>query len=717
MGSSTTQNISQRQTHTYQNSTSSILPKVHVLRKTYQAPSNPPFAHHENEYTESRTLSTRASLPSLHTTMFKQANATSALLRPSSAHTSKRAVSGMKRLLPLRLATPPLSEDSEDSDSHSVSTPSKRSTFGQLERLGDLSDLGNISQRRLHGTSLLAIRPEKYRDTPIISTDGSPLIGSPLYQESCTKWDEIECTTSSIIDAYEGLSDSESSKGCGWDDSNHDTHETQSATLSPMSPRRRHRADSELSFKCLGEENEDAERDEEGEQSESSWFAGSKTKRRTAPRLSTLDIEEWLDDSESSMCESSDDDESDDFFACATALAPAKAQVIHVNHKKNQSLSITIPERTTPAGILKHSDSSALRRLTSRSPIETCPMDDLAMSSPPTSPDEPESNKFSNFSKRKISRSPADLSPTPASPDTILDIVAAIEECTSNFPTKMLLADTPCISSIRSHLKATSTASFKSFQRSKQPPPAPSTTTLTPPHQKGLNRRNRPQTICLSPTETKSFNFSIPTTPPVTPPFSPDFSFSSLAPSNTPSTTNAGPSPILPTFAYQLAAANLQPLHAIFPVSSDFLRSALYAHILAYIFLQSLPSSSTPPSSTPLARTTTIKHSHSASHSLRKSSFHNTTFSSYTYNNTSLVGIPAKAASTLGLSASTSIRRNGNLGGAVAQNKKIEFNLKNCIGKLLKGMQGSVDVDGNAKEVEGWVLRSLVEVVRGCEGI
>ncbi|ATZ50606.1 hypothetical protein BCIN_06g01030 [Botrytis cinerea B05.10] len=715
MGSSTAQNISQRQSHTYQKSASSIVPTVHGVRRTYQAPSNPPFVHHENEYTESRTLSTRASLPSLHTTMFKQANATSAMLRPSSAHTSKRAVSGMKRLLPLRLATPPLSEDSEDSDSHSTSTSCKRSTFGQLERLGDLSDLGNMSQRRLHGTSLLAIRPEKYRDTPIISTDGSPLIGSPLYQESCTKWDEIECTTSCIIDAYEGLSDSSSSKGCGWDDSNHDTHETQSATLSPLSPRRRHQADSELSFKCMGEENEEVGEGEEGEQSESSWFAGSKTQRRVTPRLSTLDIEEWLDDSESSMCESSDD-ESDDFFACATALAPAKAQVIHVNHKKTQSLSITIPERSLPVEILKHSDSSALRRLTSRSPIETSPMEDLAMSSPPTSPDEPEAHKFSNFSQRKISRSPADLSPTPASPDTILDIVAAIEECTSNFPTKMLLADTPCISSIRSHLKATSTVSFKSFQRSKQPPapPAPSTTTLKPPHHKGLNRRNRPQTICLSPTETKSFNFSIPTTPPVTPPFSPDFTFSSLAPD----TTSAGPSPILPTFAYQLAAANLQPLHAIFPVSSDFLRSALYAHILAYIFLQSLPSS-TPPSSTPLTRTPTIKHSHSASHSLRKSSFHNTTFSSYTYNNTSLVGIPAKAASTLGLSSSTSIRRNGTLGGgaAASQNKKIELNLKTCIGKLLKGMQGSVDVDGNGKEVEGWVLRSLVEVVRGCEGI
>ncbi|KAK6603670.1 hypothetical protein H4I96_06438 [Botrytis cinerea] len=629
MGSSTAQNISQRQSHTYQKSASSIVPTVHGVRRTYQAPSNPPFVHHENEYTESRTLSTRASLPKSR--VWDEATFT------------------------LRLATPPLSEDSEDSDSHSTSTSCKRSTFGQLERLGDLSDLGNMSQRRLHGTSLLAIRPEKYRDTPIISTDGSPLIGSPLYQESCTKWDEIECTTSCIIDAYEGLSDSSSSKGCGWDDSNHDTHETQT--------------DSELSFKCMGEENEEVGEGEEGEQSESSWFAGSKTQRRVTPRLSTLDIEEWLDDSESSMCESSDD-ESDDFFACATALAPAKAQVIHVNHKKTQSLSITIPERSLPVGILKHSDSSALRRLTSRSPIETSPMEDLAMSSPPTSPDEPEAHKFSNFSQRKISRSPADLSPTPASPDTILDIVAAIEECTSNFPTKMLLADTPCISSIRSHLKATSTVSFKSFQRSKQPPapPAPSTTTLKPPHHKGLNRRNRPQTICLSPTETKSFNFSIPTTPPVTPPFSPDFTFSSLAPD----TTSAGPSPILPTFAYQLAAANLQPLHAIFPVSSDFLRSALYAHILAYIFLQSLPSS-TPPSSTPLTRTPTIKHSHSASHSLRKSSFHNTTFSSYTYNNTSLVGIPAKAASTLGLSSSTSIRRNGTLGGgaAASQNKRL----------------------------------------------
>ncbi|RAL58126.1 hypothetical protein DID88_002367 [Monilinia fructigena] len=269
------------------------------------------------------------------------------------------------------------------------------------------------------------------------------------------------------------------------------------------------------------------------------------------------------------MCEGSDDDDSDDFFACATALAPAKAHVVQVNHKipprlSCPRLSITIPPQPKINANLKHSHSSALRKLTSRSPIN-----DPAMSSLPTSPEEQTSNNFSNNQQGLLS--PIDLPPTPASPDTILDIVAAIEDCTSNFPTKI--------------------AAQKSPQKL-APPTLPKTFNQYRP--KYLSRRSRPQTICLSPTsDSQSFTSRIPATPPSTPPSSVDFSLSSV-----PSIKAQTKSSILPTFASQLAVANLQPLHAIFPISSDFLRSALYGHILSYIFILSLPTSNTANSDT-----------------------------------------------------------------------------------------------------------------------
>ncbi|ESZ93199.1 hypothetical protein SBOR_6431 [Sclerotinia borealis F-4128] len=695
MGSS---KVSQKHNH----SSTYNSPKVHTPRRTYHVPSDPPFVYHDNECTDSRTVSTRASLPSMQSDMYTQESSNFSSMRPASAHSSRRSVSGMKRLLPLKLSSPQIPDS--DSWSRSTSTSSKRTTFGQSGRLGDLSNSGSIKESRVAFVPRLAIRPERYRDTPIISKPGSPLIGSLLYQDgSCIKCsDEVTCTTSCIINEYDGFSDSSSSKECSSDYSN---RHTQSAASTPISSRRRYGAGSDFSFKCLGEPIHKLG---------SSWF-GSHVKERVIPRLSTMNIEEWLSDSASSMCESSDDEDSDDFFACATALAPARAHVVQVNNKQSPRLSITIPGRSSSATRSKHSDFSALRKLTSRSPIKTSLIGDLAMSSPPASPEEPASNKFPNNNQQKAAGSPVDPSPTPASPDTILDIVAAIDECTSNFPTKMLLADTPCISSIRSHLKATSTtsASKSSSHHLIPPPPPPPTTNFNQTRPKGLNRRNRPQKICLSPTtKTRSLTSQIPTTPPSTPPFSPDFSLSSFPSSTNPPTTfkpSNQPS-ILPTFAYQLAAANLQPLHTIFPISSDFLRSALYAHILAYIFLQSLPSTHGNPHAAHLPSHAHINH-HAASHSLRKQRSVPQSFSSY--HSTSIVGIPAKAASTLGLSSSTSTRR---YPGAPTQNKRIELNLRSCIGKLLKGMEGRVDAQVGKAEVEGWVLRSLIEVVRGCEG-
>ncbi|QSZ32312.1 hypothetical protein DSL72_001886 [Monilinia vaccinii-corymbosi] len=691
MGSTTMQPFTPRHSSIFNS------PKVHASRRIYLVPSDPPF-----ESMASRTIFTRASLPTIRSNTSSDTQETSSLdaMRPASSSSSKkRSVSGMKELLPLKLSSPQI----PNLESKSTSKSTRRTTFGQSARLGPLSKSGD-------GTELsprLSMSTARYRDTPIFSQSGTLLFGGPLHQESCSKCHQVGCTTSCIIDEYEACSDSSSSTGFSSDYSDrHTKSDAPSVASSSISSERRYRPHSGFSFKCLGEPNHN---------SGSSWFA-KPIKQRVSSRLSTLDIEEWLSDSASSMCEGSDDEGSDPPFTYATALAPAKAHVVQVHHRHSPRLSITIPKQSTATTNFKHSDLSSLEKLTSRSAIKT-------MSSPPTSPQASSSNEM--FNNQQALLSPI---PTPASPDTILDIVADIEECTSNFPTKMLLADTPCISSIRSHLKATSTATSTSTSRTgafkSQQSSAPSSNkTLNSICPIGLNHRKRPQTICLSPTqESHSFTSQILTTPPSTPPYSPNQSISSTLPPKKPNGSS-----ILPTFAYQLAAANLQPLHTIFPISSDFIRSALYAHILAYVFILDLPPNTntnthcSPFSSRPHTTFHSARKQSSASTSSSSSSSSSSPFphslSSYAYNNTtSLIGIPAKAASTLGLSSSTFTCSRRNLG-AATQNKKIELNLRSCIGKLLRGIEGRVDAENGKTDVEGWVLRSLIEVVRGCEGI
>lgn len=299
MGSSITQEVNQRHPLIHHNPSFNSS-KVHTPRRTYHVPSDPPFVSHDKECTESRTVLMRASLPSMQSNMYTQESSKLGLMRPTSSNSSKRSVSGMKQLLPLKLSSP----QTPDFDSRSTSVSVKRTTFGQLGRVGGLSNPGDGEENRLASPSRKSVRPARYRDTPIFSKSGSLLLGGSLYQDKCPKcFNEAGCTTSCIIDEYESFSDATSSKGYSSDYS--DRH-TPSVASSPISSKRRYQTDSEFSFKCLGEPSQD---------SESSWF-GRPNIQRVNSRSSSMNIEEWLSDSASSMCEGSDDDDSDDFFVC-----------------------------------------------------------------------------------------------------------------------------------------------------------------------------------------------------------------------------------------------------------------------------------------------------------------------------------------------------------------------------------------------------------------
>lgn len=299
MGFSTTHQVNQR--HHHISTTDS--PKVHTPPRTYHVPCDPLIVCHNNESTQPRTISTRASLPSLNSNMSTQEDPTCDSLRPSSANSTRRSVSGMKQLLPLRLSTSQIS----DSASFSTSASSKRSTFGHAGRLGGLSNSELNADPRLAGPLRSPIRAGRYRHTPIVSKLKLPLSGRPSHQETCIKCsDEEACTASCIIDEYEGFSDSSSSKGYSSDYSN---QHTQSIASSPISSRRRYRADSEFSFKCMGEP---------AHNSGSPWF-GNPTKDQANRRSSTVDIEGWLSDSASSMCGGLDDEDPDDFFVRLTS--------------------------------------------------------------------------------------------------------------------------------------------------------------------------------------------------------------------------------------------------------------------------------------------------------------------------------------------------------------------------------------------------------------
>jgi hypothetical protein len=147
-----------------------------------------------------------------------------------------------------------------------------------------------------------------------------------------------------------------------------------------------------------------------------------------------------------------------------------------------------------------------------------------------------------------------------------------------------------------------------------------------------------------------------------------------------------------PFISQQSLPLDLTPIARIFPETSSFMRSALYAHIIAYIFITSL---------TPA----TVSSSRAAS---KRDSFH--TFHSRTRS------IPTKAAELLGMTERERLNADVQIPSAT---KTLEDQLVFFISLLVTEMERSFDVDtakgSGQKRISMTMLLTLVELVRGIE--
>jgi hypothetical protein len=164
--------------------------------------------------------------------------------RTTSITSVRRSVTGMKNLLPLKLSSTTRSDQEWPSP-----TSSNRSTFGLL-----IPPPKSILERRARHSFVpptMAIRPEQYRDTPIYTEPGSPLMGRAYYTDddvcfSCSPPGSY-CGDPYIVHEYESSSDG--GYACGeWLRSVPENFVAGGSGNSTDGTR-----DSDLSFKCQGE--------------------------------------------------------------------------------------------------------------------------------------------------------------------------------------------------------------------------------------------------------------------------------------------------------------------------------------------------------------------------------------------------------------------------------------------------------------------------------
>jgi hypothetical protein len=202
------------------------------------------------------------------------------------------------------------------------------------------------------------------------------------------------------------------------------------------------------------------------------------------------------------------------------------------SHSRDSWFSFVDSPPITPATLVPKSDNPLQDSPFSRDTQSYLPRRrlDLAMTSPPLSPEPANLTPSYTSTPEMMNTQHFDDQSWPlisnTSQETTDEILSSLEECTTNFPSTMLLLDNPCIISIRSKL------SRASSQRDKYRRPK------TPEH--------------------------------LMAPFPLSSSYSSHRPSG-----NTMPQP------------NLQPIRNIFPTSSRTMQAALYAHLLSYIFLTS----------------------------------------------------------------------------------------------------------------------------------
>ncbi|KAL3419951.1 hypothetical protein PVAG01_08450 [Phlyctema vagabunda] len=634
--------------------------------------------------------------------------------RPASVNNMRRSVSGMKRLLPLKLTSPPLPPsatwvspvaNTNPTMAEDTWSPSVQST--------------SFAQGQADKQDQLPVRTRQRRDTPVYTGNGSPLL-TRIYDDeedtcrSCSP--ALSCDETCIIDEYSSQgSESESAYTDCIDF--FDEPDNIPTSFTPL-PRSRH---SELSFKCLGDTFFN-----EGAWLRSTSDSWTSSQPDCLPEIlaqnmpGSIDIEGWISDSTGTSCEDSGDED----LSCATALAPAKAHVVDMN--RNFDLNIIIPPRKSslaqrgrksrmvvrgdrgpmpPQQSAQLSDDDDLSpRYPSSERMGRSPaprrQPDLAMASPPISPEfSPTSATTSSTTSRPeplpelkrpisfLSHRVRSKSPQTAS-STIFDVVEALNRSVSGFPSTMLLLDAPCIALIRKHIRQfPSDIDPASPLLSPFPTPAERRYNRSPLRH---NNRTRERKAVLSyvPARPRSpSNHRLPRLDTNMNFISTNFASPLPSPVDSSEYRPSTSSTLSSNATSKTPSHNLQPLRTIFPKTSDFMRSALYAYILAYIFINSLSQPTSP------------HHLQLSSASIRSK-------------------VPSKAASTLGIPTGTPLP-NAAADGFSTLVSKIEDGVSACIRKLVGGMEGrvgwSVEQGDGGRFLDRVFLRALVEVVKGCE--
>ncbi|KAE9372808.1 hypothetical protein N431DRAFT_467043 [Stipitochalara longipes BDJ] len=632
----------------------------------------------------------------------------------ASYHHITRSVPGMKSLLPLRLLSPTLPDTSD----WPSSPPNNRSTFGM--DITSNGDQGGISRDRLEDEQDVELKVgsqklKAYRDVPIYSEPGSPLLNRAYLTDEEVRSSYSPSESEEWFEVYDCLGmehepstfgdESSTIKGPIEEEFEHGVEDVADVSKHHISQADRN---SGMSFQCSGEAYELFS-------NEAAWLRSpleyqglgraSKQPLRNSSLPCEQTVESWLSDT------SSCGDDSEDLLSRATCLAPVKAHVVDVNVNRPSGLSIHVPPRSssltgttaihvpsennrdswlysaysppaTPSQPWTSVRASPPKQNLSQSQFESCMPKrrlDLAMTSPPDSPTHGSSGAFGAAPAWQM---PIYTEPEPQasscqsidgqaglSTDAINDILISLENLTSHFPSGTLQPDTPCILAIRTQLappfqQSNSPSALLSSCFPHQSAPQPAST---------LNRRkttnfSKPR---RSPSAATSKSCPVPRNPPPPTPSLPNLH----TPFSKPNSQQAS----------QLPPVDTQPLHRIFPKSSKFMRSSLYAYILAHIFASSL-SSRTEARRFPKKR--------------RDTPYWPTT------------DVPSKAADFLGIAFKHTSDKDSNF------NQRVE-EVKDRIRKAIASLFEEMEVDGCREGADAGLgllfIKSLEEVVRGCE--
>lgn len=283
--------------------------------------------------------------------------------------------------------------------------------------------------------------------------------------------------------------------------------------------------------------------------------------------------------------------------------------------------------------------------------------------------------------------------------DFALAMISALEESTSNFPSTMLLPDTPCIHAIQNYLCYPYERNQHSLRGSLRFSDNYSQTRFDIVQQQTTSSSLYRRASSARDSDAMT-NSSINS----------DLLLSPFGPGR----LTQG------SFIPSIHQLNLQPLRNVFPASTPFLLAALFAHVLTYNFLTSLTS--------PTLSQIDVTRLHERQPSQNKLVSHIPTTTSYVLppKVISVLGIPSMAARPPSPRPDVRVGAVGlrTSDGGMARVEDLREKIRGCIGWLIGEMDRGckVNYDGVHQStleedigVNELLLKALAEIVRGME--